>query len=60
MSYLQLLQVQVPNSPDSCSWSSAYEDQLLMTKGDNNVGDDVELYGLDWLDRNLVVGKVRG
>jgi hypothetical protein len=37
------------------------ENQLLLTKGDNNHLDDVELYqGLDWLERRHIVGKVRG
>ncbi|KAI0312713.1 hypothetical protein OF83DRAFT_1176377 [Amylostereum chailletii] len=37
------------------------EDQLLLTKGDNNYLDDVELYqGLDFLRRKHIVGKVRG
>ncbi|KAH9987758.1 hypothetical protein BJV74DRAFT_840950 [Russula compacta] len=37
------------------------ESQLLLTKGDNNYLDDVELYqGLDWLERKHIVGKVRG
>ena len=37
------------------------ENQLLLTKGDNNYLDDVELYqGLDWLERKHIVGKVRG
>lgn len=37
------------------------DDQLLLTKGDNNWADDVELYqGLDWLERRHIVGKVRG
>ncbi|KAE9395427.1 hypothetical protein BT96DRAFT_997649 [Gymnopus androsaceus JB14] len=36
-------------------------DQLLLTKGDNNHVDDIELYqGLDWLERKHIVGKVRG
>jgi signal peptidase len=36
-------------------------DQLLLTKGDNNYVDDIELYqGLDWLERRHIVGKVRG
>ncbi|EPQ51796.1 hypothetical protein GLOTRDRAFT_112311 [Gloeophyllum trabeum ATCC 11539] len=36
-------------------------EQLLLTKGDNNPIDDVDLYnGLDWLERRHVVGKVRG
>lgn len=35
--------------------------QLLLTKGDNNHVDDVELYqGLDWLERKHIVGTVRG
>lgn len=35
--------------------------QLLLTKGDNNQVDDIELYqGLDWLERKHIVGKVRG
>ncbi|THV05789.1 hypothetical protein K435DRAFT_773698 [Dendrothele bispora CBS 962.96] len=33
-------------------------DQLLLTKGDNNYVDDIELYqGLDWLERKHIVGK---
>ncbi|KAH9012128.1 hypothetical protein EDB85DRAFT_2076792 [Lactarius pseudohatsudake] len=36
------------------------ENQLLLTKGDNNYLDDVELYkGLDWLEHKYI-GKVRG
>ncbi|KAG8744526.1 Signal peptidase complex catalytic subunit [Ceratobasidium sp. 414] len=36
-------------------------EQLLLTKGDNNHMDDIELYmGLRWLERKHVVGKVRG
>lgn len=35
--------------------------QLLLTKGDNNYADDIELYqGLDWLEKRHIVGKVRG
>jgi signal peptidase len=35
--------------------------QLLLTKGDNNYVDDIDLYqGLDWLERKHIVGKVRG
>ncbi|KAI0705458.1 hypothetical protein C8Q76DRAFT_751054 [Earliella scabrosa] len=35
--------------------------QLLLTKGDNNHIDDLELYqGLEWLERKHIVGKVRG
>ncbi|KZV74984.1 hypothetical protein PENSPDRAFT_647508 [Peniophora sp. CONT] len=37
------------------------DNQLLLTKGDNNAGDDVELYrGLSHLERKHIVGKVRG
>jgi len=37
------------------------EDQLLLTKGDNNPVDDIALYrGLKHLGRKHVVGKVRG
>lgn len=36
-------------------------DQLLLTKGDNNPVDDLDLYnGLDWLERKHIVGVVRG
>lgn len=36
-------------------------EQLLLTKGDNNYIDDIELYqGLEWLERKHIVGKVRG
>ncbi|KAL9709355.1 Signal peptidase complex catalytic subunit [Leucoagaricus gongylophorus] len=35
--------------------------QLMLTKGDNNYVDDLELYqGLKWLERKHIVGKVRG
>jgi hypothetical protein len=35
--------------------------QLLLTKGDNNYMDDIQLYqGLDWLERKHIVGKVQG
>ncbi|TFK75688.1 hypothetical protein BDN72DRAFT_810603 [Pluteus cervinus] len=35
--------------------------QRLLTKGDNNYVDDIELYqGLQWLERKHIVGKVRG
>ncbi|KAH7922117.1 hypothetical protein BV22DRAFT_1017926 [Leucogyrophana mollusca] len=37
------------------------QEQLLLTKGDNNYVDDIDLYqGLDWLERRHIVGKVRG
>ncbi|KAJ3716573.1 hypothetical protein EV361DRAFT_924585 [Lentinula raphanica] len=36
-------------------------EQLILTKGDNNHIDDIDLYqGLDWLERKHIVGKVRG
>ncbi|KAF8607367.1 putative signal peptidase [Ceratobasidium sp. AG-I] len=36
-------------------------EQTLLTKGDNNPLDDIELYmGLRWLERKHIVGKVRG
>ncbi|KAJ6618679.1 signal peptidase complex catalytic subunit SEC11 [Mycena sp. CBHHK59/15] len=35
--------------------------QRLLTKGDNNYVDDIELYqGLSYLERKHIVGKVRG
>ncbi len=35
--------------------------QYLLTKGDNNYVDDIELYqGLEWLERKHIVGKARG
>ena len=35
--------------------------QYILTKGDNNYIDDIELYqGLEWLERKHIVGKVRG
>ncbi|EMD37033.1 hypothetical protein CERSUDRAFT_51338 [Gelatoporia subvermispora B] len=37
------------------------QEQLLLTKGDNNHIDDIELYqGLEWLERKHIIGKVRG
>jgi len=37
------------------------DNQLLLTKGDNNYVDDIELYqGLEWLEKKHIVGKVRG
>ena len=56
----------VPPKRQSSSGASNLEsglpaDQLLLTKGDNNHIDDIELYrGLDWLERKHIVGKVRG
>ncbi|KIK55571.1 hypothetical protein GYMLUDRAFT_175379 [Collybiopsis luxurians FD-317 M1] len=42
-------------------YSSTPGDQLLLTKGDNNPVDDIDLYqGLDWLEQKHIVGKVRG
>lgn len=35
--------------------------QLLLTKGDNNDDHDVVLYnGLEWIERQHIIGKVRG
>ncbi|WVF69976.1 signal peptidase I [Kwoniella sp. CBS 6097] len=35
--------------------------QLLLTKGDNNQGDDISLYnGMEWIERRHIIGKVRG
>jgi len=40
---------------------SPARDQLLLTKGDNNPVDDIDLYnGINWLERRHIVGKVRG
>lgn len=49
----------------SIGWMLGYgqsaADQLMLTKGDNNRVDDIELYkGLEWLQRKHVIGKVRG
>ncbi len=45
----------------SANVTYASENQKLLTKGDNNYLDDVELYqGLDLLERNHIVGKVTG
>lgn len=41
--------------------SPLVQSQLLLTKGDNNAVDDIDLYqGLEWLERKHIVGKVRG
>ncbi|WVQ76069.1 signal peptidase I [Cryptococcus sp. DSM 104548] len=35
--------------------------QRLLTKGDNNPSDDIVLYnGAEWIEREQIVGKVRG
>ncbi|RXK34809.1 signal peptidase I [Tremella mesenterica] len=35
--------------------------QLLLTKGDNNPGDDLVLYGgMQWLEPKHIIGRVRG
>ncbi|KAG6811798.1 Signal peptidase complex catalytic subunit [Tricholoma furcatifolium] len=35
--------------------------QLMLTKGDNNAVDDLELYrGIDWLEKKHIIGKVKG
>ncbi|EAU84074.1 signal peptidase 21kDa subunit [Coprinopsis cinerea okayama7 len=49
------------SSKDVTVQSKDSETQLLLTKGDNNAVDDIELYnGLNWLERKHIVGKVRG
>jgi len=46
---------------DPPSSDDAPRRQLMMTKGDNNPIDDIELYkGMEWLERKHIVGKVRG
>ncbi|KAH9479908.1 Signal peptidase complex catalytic subunit SEC11 [Psilocybe cubensis] len=50
--------------PQYKTWQAESEgdarDQLLLTKGDNNDVDDIELYnGLDGLQRKHIIGKVR-
>ena len=48
-------------SPSIVAASPLGQRQLLLTKGDNNHIDDIELYrGLQWLERRHIVGKVRG
>ncbi|TFY63734.1 hypothetical protein EVG20_g6193 [Dentipellis fragilis] len=50
-----------PIKQKSANVTYASENQKLLTKGDNNYLDDVELYqGLDLLERNHIVGKVTG
>ncbi|KAL1948387.1 hypothetical protein VTO73DRAFT_12462 [Trametes versicolor] len=46
---------------DAVAASPLAQRQRLLTKGDNNHIDDIELYqGLEWLERKHIVGKVRG
>lgn len=48
-----------PKLPAQCT--DKVPRQLMLTKGDNNYADDLELYrGLDWLERKHIVGKVKG
>lgn len=48
-------------TPSLVTASPLAQDQLLLTKGDNNPIDDLELYqGLEWLERRHIIGKVRG
>lgn len=51
-----------PNrSPRSAVDAVSPAKQYLLTKGDNNYIDDIDLYqGLQWLERKHIVGKVRG
>ena len=47
--------------PKKSNVQTVIPDQLLLTKGDNNAVDDIDLYqGLEWLERKHIVGKVRG
>ncbi|EIN08321.1 hypothetical protein PUNSTDRAFT_87699 [Punctularia strigosozonata HHB-11173 SS5] len=51
----------VVNEKGTVQASPLASEQLLLTKGDNNYIDDIELYqGLEWLERKHIVGKVRG
>ncbi|KAI0922857.1 Signal peptidase complex catalytic subunit [Taiwanofungus camphoratus] len=51
----------VSNRKGLVTASPLAQDQLLLTKGDNNPIDDLELYqGLEWLERRHIIGKVRG
>ena len=47
-----------------CSYIAAAplaQKQLLLTKGDNNLQDDIGLYqGLQWLEKKHIIGKVDG
>ncbi|KAF9011819.1 hypothetical protein BDQ17DRAFT_1396883 [Cyathus striatus] len=46
---------------DNATAAVTIPNQYLLTKGDNNYVDDIELYqGLEWLERKHIVGKVRG
>ena len=50
-----------PTNSESDDAQSLIPKQFLLTKGDNNNVDDIDLYqGLDWLERKHIVGKVRG
>jgi signal peptidase len=50
-----------PTNSESASGQSLIPRQFLLTKGDNNNIDDIDLYqGLNWLERKHIVGKVRG
>ncbi|KAF8128537.1 hypothetical protein EV363DRAFT_1265029 [Boletus edulis] len=49
------------SSKDPFAKYAAGPNQLMLTKGDNNHVDDIELYqGLDFLERRHIIGKVRG
>ncbi|KAJ2925311.1 hypothetical protein H1R20_g11751, partial [Candolleomyces eurysporus] len=49
------------SKPTTSTDGSESDNQLLLTKGDNNYVDDIELYqGLEWLEKKHIVGKVRG
>ncbi|KAG7445618.1 uncharacterized protein BT62DRAFT_896234 [Guyanagaster necrorhizus] len=49
------------NDNSTCVSRNLLAKQYLLTKGDNNYVDDIDLYqGLEWLERKHIVGKVRG
>ena len=57
---LETHDIEPPNS-ESVAAQPLVPKQLLLTKGDNNHVDDIDLYqGLEWLERKHIVGKVRG
>ncbi|KAH9934223.1 uncharacterized protein B0H18DRAFT_980083 [Fomitopsis serialis] len=50
----------VSKRADYVAASPLAQPQLLLTKGDNNPVDDLDLYqGLEWLERRHIIGKVQ-
>ncbi|PAV17821.1 sec11 c [Pyrrhoderma noxium] len=48
-------------SKDYIAAAPLAQKQLLLTKGDNNLQDDIGLYqGLQWLEKKHIIGKVDG